>query len=209
MNGVYWPWWLGALALGSAATLHARALHKPLGVSGSVRRVVDAASDRRLREADAMMSGSDDDAAALEAAMLAATERAFGAVAIEDTATEAPAPAAIALPASRDVPWTAHLLFLVAMVVGAFIAVASSGSLHVRVAPAAAYQHFVAHGGASYLTLALGGVCVGFGTRMSGGCTSGHGLNGCSQLFPASLAATCVFFGSGVALSFALEVLAR
>ena len=46
--------------------------------------------------------------------------------------------------------------------------------------------------------LLFGGVLVGFGTRMAGGCTSGHGLCGLSRLQPGSLLATCAFFGAGV-----------
>jgi uncharacterized membrane protein YedE/YeeE len=55
------------------------------------------------------------------------------------------------------------------------------------------------------LTLFFGGALVGFGTRMSGGCTSGHGLSGCGRLQPASLAATAVFFGVAIGVSFLLE----
>ena len=42
---------------------------------------------------------------------------------------------------------------------------------------------------------------VGFGTRMSGGCSSGHGLTGCSRLHPVSLVATAVFFAAAAAVS--------
>jgi len=54
--------------------------------------------------------------------------------------------------------------------------------------------------------LLLGGLCVGFGTRMAGGCTSGHGLCGVSRFQPGSLVATVAFFATGVAVSFALGV---
>ncbi len=47
--------------------------------------------------------------------------------------------------------------------------------------------------------LIAGGVLVGFGTRMGGGCTSGHGVCGLGRFSPRSLVATCVFMGvSGV-----------
>jgi uncharacterized membrane protein YedE/YeeE len=52
--------------------------------------------------------------------------------------------------------------------------------------------------------LFVGGVLVGFGTRLAGGCSSGHGLNGCGRLRPVSLVATAVFFGTAVAVSFLL-----
>lgn len=53
--------------------------------------------------------------------------------------------------------------------------------------------------------LLLGGVLIGWGTRMSGGCTSGHGLCGVSRAQPGSFVATCAFFGTGIVVSFLLE----
>ncbi len=40
---------------------------------------------------------------------------------------------------------------------------------------------------------AVGGLLVGIGTRLSGGCTSGHGICGVARLSPRSLIATGVF----------------
>lgn len=59
------------------------------------------------------------------------------------------------------------------------------------------------------LTLALAGLAVGFGTRVGGGCTSGHGIVGNSRLSPRSVVATLTFMGAGfatVALLRALHV---
>ena len=42
---------------------------------------------------------------------------------------------------------------------------------------------------------AAGGVLVGFGTRLSGGCTSGHGVCGVGRLSRRSIVATAVFIG--------------
>jgi uncharacterized membrane protein YedE/YeeE len=47
----------------------------------------------------------------------------------------------------------------------------------------------------TYVILA-GGLLVGFGTRLGGGCTSGHGVCGLARLSPRSLVATCVFMGA-------------
>lgn len=38
-----------------------------------------------------------------------------------------------------------------------------------------------------------GGLLVGFGTRIGGGCTSGHGVCGLARLSPRSLTATLIF----------------
>jgi uncharacterized protein len=48
---------------------------------------------------------------------------------------------------------------------------------------------------ASPPAIVLGGLLVGFGTRMGSGCTSGHGLCGLALLSWRSAAATAVFFG--------------
>ena len=53
--------------------------------------------------------------------------------------------------------------------------------------------------------LVVGGVMVGFGTRMAGGCTSGHGLSGVSRFQVGSLVATAVFFGTGIATAMVLH----
>lgn len=47
-----------------------------------------------------------------------------------------------------------------------------------------------------------GGLLVGFGTRLGGGCTSGHGVCGMARLSPRSIAATLVFMASGFAMVF-------
>lgn len=45
----------------------------------------------------------------------------------------------------------------------------------------------------------LGGILVGWGTRMGGGCTSGHGVCGVGMGLKRSLAATIVFVAFGMA----------
>jgi hypothetical protein len=51
--------------------------------------------------------------------------------------------------------------------------------------------------------LLVGGLLVGFGTRLGGGCTSGHGVCGLSRLAPRSLIATGVFMATAAAVVFA------
>jgi uncharacterized membrane protein YedE/YeeE len=46
--------------------------------------------------------------------------------------------------------------------------------------------------------LALGGLLVGFGTRLSQGCTSGHGISGLASLSLTSAYAVIVFMGVAV-----------
>lgn len=49
-----------------------------------------------------------------------------------------------------------------------------------------------------------GGLLMGLGAKHAGGCTLGHGLCGSATLSPASLAATCVFMGTAVAVAHVL-----
>ncbi len=67
-----------------------------------------------------------------------------------------------------------------------------------------AYDYTVSR---SVSVLAVGGLLVGFGTRLGSGCTSGHGVCGLSRLSGRSLAATLVFIGAGIAAVTALRVL--
>ena len=62
------------------------------------------------------------------------------------------------------------------------------GALLVRVAVGPVETHFP-----SIALLLLGGLLVGFGTRLGSGCTSGHGVCGMSRLSKRSLVATAVF----------------
>jgi uncharacterized membrane protein YedE/YeeE len=48
----------------------------------------------------------------------------------------------------------------------------------------------------------LGGLLVGFGTRLGSGCTSGHGVCGLARLSVRSLTATLLFMGAGFATVF-------
>jgi uncharacterized membrane protein YedE/YeeE len=52
---------------------------------------------------------------------------------------------------------------------------------------------------------ALAGALVGFGTRVGGGCTSGHGVCGLGRLSLRSLVAVAVFMATGMAATFAMR----
>lgn len=51
---------------------------------------------------------------------------------------------------------------------------------------------------ASWGMIVVAGLLVGFGTRLSGGCTSGHGVCGIARLSARSVTATAVFMGTAV-----------
>ena len=51
---------------------------------------------------------------------------------------------------------------------------------------------------ASWVVIVVAGLLVGFGTRLGGGCTSGHGVCGIARLSPRSIAATGIFLGVAI-----------
>lgn len=53
--------------------------------------------------------------------------------------------------------------------------------------------------------LVVGGLLVGFGTRLGSGCTSGHGICGLARFSKRSLAAVLVFMGAGFATVYVLR----
>jgi uncharacterized protein len=57
----------------------------------------------------------------------------------------------------------------------------------------------------SPLLLIISGLLVGYGTRLGGGCTSGHGVCGISRLSPRSIIATLVFMAAAIITVAALK----
>jgi uncharacterized protein len=58
---------------------------------------------------------------------------------------------------------------------------------------------------ASSATLVAAGLCVGIGTRLGSGCTSGHGVCGLARLSVRSLVATLAFMAAGFATVFVVR----
>ncbi|MDE8650649.1 YeeE/YedE family protein [Novosphingobium album (ex Liu et al. 2023)] len=59
----------------------------------------------------------------------------------------------------------------------------------------------------SVVVLVVGGLLVGFGTRLGSGCTSGHGVCGLSRLSLRSMTATALFMAAGFATVAAMRAL--
>lgn len=51
---------------------------------------------------------------------------------------------------------------------------------------------------ADYILVILGGLLVGYGTRLGSGCTSGHGVCGIGRLSMRSIVATMIFMASAI-----------
>jgi uncharacterized protein len=60
--------------------------------------------------------------------------------------------------------------------------------------------------GTTALIVLVGAVVMGYGARMAGGCTSGHGICGTAQRSPASWMATCTFMGAAVVTTLVIRI---
>ncbi len=93
------------------------------------------------------------------------------------------------LPPAKTVLW--RLVFLVAMIVAAFVAA--------RLLPQiGAGGDVPAEMVGSPVWLAVAGLLVGLGTKIGSGCTSGHGVCGLARLSFRSLVAVVIFFGTAI-----------
>ncbi|MFB6958655.1 YeeE/YedE thiosulfate transporter family protein [Streptomyces sp. NPDC056309] len=105
----------------------------------------------------------------------------------------------------RPAPLVTQAALLVSIFLGGLIASLASGRFQLRYDMGPGFRDLVTADPITMVVLLfLGGVLVGFGTRLAGGCSSGHGLNGCGRLRPVSIVATAVFFGTAVGVSFLL-----
>jgi uncharacterized membrane protein YedE/YeeE len=103
----------------------------------------------------------------------------------------------------RPVTESWRLFFNGGLIIGA-VAAAALGTGR----SAAHYGALGAHLPAAALVVVLlaAGVAIGYGARWAGGCTSGHGLSGCSAGSADSFAATAVFFSVAVAITLLVHV---
>ena len=212
----YLPWWIGALALAGITVGFWIVVGRPLGVSGSWARVVGWRDSRAKEKIEAPLRSNP---AALDDALLAATLAEFGEQETFQTlyasntgvATKSSINHVNAAPAviKTQTSWTVHLTFLISMLIGGLIATLSTGTYQWHGDLGEVHRLFFGSGFEMWIALLFGGAMVGFGTQMAGGCTSGHGLSGCSRLVPASLVATAAFFGTAVAVSILVEAIAK
>jgi uncharacterized membrane protein YedE/YeeE len=206
----YWPWWMGALGLFGVCLAYFLLVGRLLGVSGSWAKVVGWRENRMLQQASQEFASNQED---MSSALMAETLAQFGEDALQEFQSQ---PAPTEPPTKVEIknlesstPWTAHLTFLLCMFVGAFATAVLSGQFELRYDLSAVHSRIFGDTWEVWLALLFGGMMVGFGTQMAGGCTSGHGLSGCARLIPASLLATLVFMVSAVFLSMLMEVMMR
>jgi hypothetical protein len=203
-----WPWWMGVIGLTTVSLLIWTIERRLLGVSGCYRRLVTKVSKT---EADLVAALSQNDTQSIEDELLKATIEEFGEDAVnmyKEASEEQEQLEEERQVVSPPQPQCVYGIFLFAVAAGGVVSALLAGSLEPRWTLGPVYEVLVAGGAGGAVVLFLGGILIGFGTRMSGGCTSGHGLSGCSRFQPASLAATAAFFGAGVVVSLALSAIA-
>ena len=79
-----------------------------------------------------------------------------------------------------------NLLFLLGLIIAPFIySLFSNGGINISISN-------------SYVLMIAAGLLIGIGTRVSGGCTSGHGISGIGRFSLRSIVATITFMIVGI-----------
>lgn len=203
----YWPWWAGAGGLAFVTIGFTLATDRSFGVSSAWDRVLHWREEREIER----LNDEFIDETALREALAAATaehlktsvvaEPGLSTQGAESQSAGETAPATIRRPA----PVVVEAALLVSIFLGGLVAALTAGRFHFRFDMGSGFRDLVTANPVVMIGVLFGGgVLVGFGTRLAGGCSSGHGLSGCGRLRPVSLLATAVFFGTAVAVSFLL-----
>ena len=206
----YWVWWQGALALGLITIGFWYLVGVPLGVSSSYGTLVAWKDDEERAVAQASLDRASQ--SEILDAMMAETLAEFGEAALADM----PDTSSLGMGGRSDTassgsklptPWPVHLTFLAMTAVGGMLAAFLSGNFELRLDMGTQFGRLFGTGAGIWAVLFVAGLMIGFGVRLGGGCTSGHGLSGVSRLQPGSLLGTASFFGAAIAASYLLEIL--
>ncbi|WP_406688244.1 YeeE/YedE thiosulfate transporter family protein [Saccharopolyspora sp. ID03-671] len=205
----YWPWWAGAIGLALVTINYTLITDRSFGVSTAWDRVLHWRAERRFEKQEAEFANSRE----LEEAFALATAAEFGtqyatAAPVDEARRDpdlGPAAEHAAAGPTRPAPLITQAALLLSIFIGGWIAAVSSGRFEIRYDMGEGFRQLVTTDSNIMVgVLFIGGLLVGFGTRLAGGCSSGHGLSGCGRLRPVSLVATAVFFGTAVLVSFLL-----
>ncbi len=102
----------------------------------------------------------------------------------------------------REVPkidW--QWMFVIGVMIGAFLAAITSGSFQAKALPDMWRQHFGDSIAKRAIFAFLGGTVAMFGARLADGCPSGHGLSGSLQLAVSGFLAIACFFLGGLIMA--------
>ncbi len=90
-----------------------------------------------------------------------------------------------------------QLMFVLGIILGAFVSARLSGDFKIQVVPDMWRQRFGGNPVTRAVVAFSGGVILLFGARLAGGCPSGHGLSGLAQLAVSGFIAMAFFFIGG------------
>ena len=87
-------------------------------------------------------------------------------------------------------------MLVVGIIIGSLISALLSGDFSWQWVPSLWEARFGSNALLRVIGALVGGICIGFGARWAGGCTSGHGISGTLQLTVSSwISAVCFFIG--------------
>lgn len=101
---------------------------------------------------------------------------------------------------SINIDW--GFMLVVGIVIGAFISAGLSKDFSLVWVPPMWANEISNSFFVRFIIAMFGGIVLGIGSRWAGGCTSGHGISGTSQLSILSWVASIFFFIGGIAAAF-------
>lgn len=203
---LFWPFWYGGAAVAAVAVAYPLVSCRPLGVSSLYDRVPFFRRPEPATQPAAV--GSLDE---LEAALLAETEAEFGRLP-PAMANEADVPREREFRAGLGALTSARpdaTPFLLGILLGGVVAGIGRPSLPLSLGSAFDDRFRGMPTWALISILFVSGVLVGFGTRMCGGCPSGHGISGLAMGERGSVLATVVFWACAAATAWTFHWGAR
>ncbi len=94
-----------------------------------------------------------------------------------------------------------QFLFVLGIFVGAFLAARFGHDFTIQAVPDMWRERFGAAKGPRAAVAFVGGIVAMYGARLAGGCPSGHGLSGLSQLALSGFASAVFFFIGGIIMA--------
>jgi len=198
----YWSWWFSALMLAVLALGFFVATRRTISGSGNWTRVVMRDNRDDIIQAEGTFR---ENPKMLKDALMKATIEEFGYKAVVDFLAERKGEVVtdveVAIKTTEHTHWSVHVLFLFMLIVGGFVAASITGRFEFRSDLGELHTSLFGGGVGYWITLIMGGVMLGFGSQLGGGCSFGHGLGGCPRFVPSSLIATMTFFTTAIIVS--------
>jgi uncharacterized protein len=98
-------------------------------------------------------------------------------------------------------------MLVVGIIIGSLISALLSGDFRWQWVPSLWVAAFGGNTLLRVIVALVGGVCIGFGARWAGGCTSGHGISGTLQLAVSSWISAIFFFIGGILTAYIIFTL--